>query len=71
MRYEGVVLVHVIVDKTGRITAPRIFHALGLGLDENALATMRQWKFTPGMRDGQPVNVAMDVEVNYHLYDKK
>jgi TonB family protein len=67
-RYQGVVGMNVVVGKDGLIKNPRIVHPLGMGLDENAIATVRQWRFAPGTMDGRPVNVAVYIEVDYHLY---
>jgi TonB family protein len=39
-----------------------------MGLDEKALEAVRTWKFTPAMKDGHPVAVQINVEVNFRLY---
>lgn len=36
--------------------------------NENALAAVRKWKFTPGTKDGKPVAVEVEVDVSFHLY---
>jgi TonB family protein len=41
---------------------------LGLGLDEKAIEAVRQWKFDPARKNGQPVAVQINVEVNFRLY---
>jgi periplasmic protein TonB len=38
------------------------------GLDEKAIEAIRRWKFEPGRKDGIPVAVQVDVEVNFRLY---
>ena len=52
----------------GRVHNARIARSLGLGLDEKALEAVRQWKFEPARKDGQPVAVLVNVEVNFRLY---
>jgi hypothetical protein len=43
--------------------------SLGMGLDEKAIEAVRKYKFRPAMMDGgQPVPVAITVEVNFRLY---
>ena len=42
--------------------------ALGMGLDEKAIEAVRNWKFEPAKKDGKPVAVQINVEVNFHLY---
>jgi TonB family protein len=41
--------------------------SLGFGLDENAIQALKQWRFRPGMRNGVPVDVALNIEVNFNL----
>jgi outer membrane biosynthesis protein TonB len=45
-----------------------VIRSLGMGLDEKALEKVRTWLFEPGKKDGQPVPVAMNIEVDFHLY---
>jgi protein TonB len=68
-KYQGLVLVSVIVDTQGYPQNPRVVRALGMGLDEKALEAVRKYRFKPAMRDGKtPVAVIVNVEVNFHLY---
>jgi periplasmic protein TonB len=39
-----------------------------MGLDENAMETVKQWRFSPAMRNGEPVAVAMSIEVSFNLH---
>jgi protein TonB len=38
-----------------------------MGLDEKAIEAVEKWKFKPGMKDGQAVNVRVTIEVNFRL----
>lgn len=67
-KYQGVVGLNVVVGADGRIHDPHVVHSLGMGLDEEALKTVKLWKFEPGKRNGQPVSVAVYIEVDFHLY---
>jgi len=67
-KYQGTVVVSVIVGPDGKAHGVRVSRALGMGLDEKAVEAVRQWRFEPAMKDGKPVAVAVDVEVNFHLY---
>lgn len=66
-KYQGTVRLEVVVDAEGRIRDLRVVRALGLGLDERAADAVRQWKFRPGMKDGQAVAVAASIEVTFRL----
>jgi periplasmic protein TonB len=66
-KYQGTVVLYIEVDPSGRAVNPRVLRSLGLGLDEKAMEAVRQWKFKPGYRDGKPVTVAAQIEVNFRL----
>jgi TonB family protein len=68
LRYQGTVVLWLVVDKEGQPTHIRIQRALGMGLDDAAVATVGRWKFTPAKKDGEPVPVMINVEVNFRLY---
>ena len=69
---------HVLVDETpignfGEIEGPgewidQVARSLGMGLDQKAIEAVRKWKFEPAMKDGRPVAVQINVEVNFRLY---
>lgn len=67
-KYQGVVVLDVIVGTDGRIHSPKVVRRLGMGLDEKALEGVQVWKFEPGKKDGQAVPVEMQVEVVFNLY---
>lgn len=67
-RYEGTVVVWVVVGADGRAHEMRIQRSLGMGLDEKALEAIRQWRFEPARKDGVPVAVQVNVEVNFRLF---
>jgi TonB family protein len=46
----------------------RIARSLGMGLDEKAIEAVQKWKFAPGVKDGVPVAVQVNVEVSFRLY---
>ena len=56
-----------IIAKTSSIL--RVVESVGYGLDENAIEALKQWTFRPGLKNGQPVDVALKIEVNFHLRD--
>ncbi len=54
---EGVVILDLIVDETGRTRDLRVVQGLGHGLTEAAIAALEQCRFTPGEQGGVPVPV--------------
>jgi TonB family protein len=72
--YEGTCVLWLVVDAEGMPQKIKVARALGMGLDDKAIEAVRQWKFTPAMKDGTPVAVQVNVEVSFRLYgqgDKK
>jgi protein TonB len=67
-KVSGDVLVYLQVDTLGRPTHVRVIRGIGMGLDERALAAVRQYRFKPAMENGQPVAVEMNVSVNFTIY---
>jgi TonB family protein len=57
----------LIVDVAGKAQSIKVMRSLGLGLDENAIQAVNQWKFRPGYRNGRPVAVIATVEVYFRL----
>jgi TonB family protein len=67
-KYQGTVILGLIVDSSGRPKGLKVEHGLGMGLDEKALEAVRNWKFEPAEKDGKPVAVAISVEVQFRLF---
>ena len=65
---EGTVVLSVVVDIDGRAKDIKVAKALGSGLDERAIDSLRGWSFTPGSKDGQPVPVQINIEVTFRFY---
>lgn len=68
VKFQGSVLLWLIVGADGLPKDIRIVRAVGLGLDERALETVKTWRFDPGRKDGQPVATQINVEVSFRLY---
>lgn len=67
-KFQGTVVVGVIVGVDGRTHEIYIHRSLGMGLDEKAIEAIRLWRFEPGRKDGVAVAVQVNVEVNFRLY---
>lgn len=67
-KFQGTVILWAIIGADGHPSSLKVYRSLGMGLDEKAIAAVRNWKFEPGTKDGHPVAVQIEVEVNFHLY---
>jgi TonB family protein len=70
-KLSGSVLLSIVVDPSGMPRDIKVLRPLGSGLDESAIAAVMQWRFRPGMKDGQPVPVMARIQVSFRLLDKK
>ncbi len=68
VKYQGTVVLWLIVGPDGRPHDIRVHRSLGMGLDEKAIEAIRRWRFEPARKDGVPVAVQVNVEVNFRLY---
>jgi TonB family protein len=67
-KYQGTVVLAIVVDPSGRPRGVRVARSLGMGLDQKAVEAVEKWKFMPGVKDGVPVAVQVNVEVSFRLY---
>jgi TonB family protein len=67
-KYQGICVISLIIDAQGNPQNPRVVQALGMGLDEKALAAVLKYRFHPAMKSGRPVPVRISVAVNFRLY---
>jgi periplasmic protein TonB len=67
-KYQGTVVLWLVVSPDGKPQQIRVQRSLGMGLDEKAIEAVKQWRFEPAKKDGQPVPVMINVEVNFRLY---
>ena len=66
-QYQGTGVFEAIIRSDGTVKILRVVRSLDFGLDENAIQALKQWRFRPGMRNGEPVDVLLQIEVNFNL----
>jgi len=67
-KFQGSVILSIVVDKMGNVARIKMDKILGHGLDEHAMEAIKAWRFTPGSRNGEPVAVREPIEVSFNLY---
>ena len=68
-RLQGVVVLNCIVQPDGKCSDIRVMRSLDamFGLDEQAIASAREWRFRPGQRLGSPVPVQVTLEIAFNI----
>ena len=66
-KFQGTVVLYVVVDEKGQPRDLKVVRPLGLGLDEQAIEAVQRWRFRPGQLNGKAVSVAATIEVNFRL----
>ena len=66
-KIQGAVIVECVVNTDGMVSDVKVIRSLDAtyGLDEEAIKAAKQWVFTPGTRNGQPVPVMVSIELTF------
>lgn len=64
---QGDVVLEIVVRRDGSVGEVTVLQGLGAGLDQRAVAAVRQWRFDPARRRGTPVDVIVEVAVEFTL----
>jgi protein TonB len=63
----GEVVMEIVVRRDGSVGDVKILKGLGGGLNERATQAVKQWRFAPATRLGSPVDVIVEVGVEFKL----
>jgi len=69
-KIQGLVTMEAVVMPDGSVGRIQILRSLDpqFGLDQEAVRTVKQWRFAPGMnRAGEPVAVVIEIEMSFTL----
>lgn len=64
---EGEVELEIVVRSNGTVGDIKVLRGLGGGLNERAIDAVRQWRFSPSRMRGTPVDVIVQVAVEFKL----
>ena len=65
-KVAGVVILEATISKEGEVRDVKVLRSIPM-LDNAALDAVRQWRYTPPLLNGVPVDVIMTVTVNFTL----
>lgn len=68
-KIQGGVLLECVVKADGTVGDVKVIRSLDgtYGLDQEAIKAAKQWVFTPGTRNGEPVPVMVSIELTFTL----
>ena len=64
-RRAGGVILDAVIPEDGSPRIVRVIQSIDWELDENAINALKQWRFSPAMKDGRPVKVRMNIAINF------
>jgi TonB family protein len=64
---QGTVVLQATIDTAGNVVGVQVVKALPLGLDQEAVKAVSQWKFTPALLRGRPVKVYFNLTVDFEI----
>jgi periplasmic protein TonB len=66
---QGAVWVEVVVGTDGKVSRARVIRSIDRrrGLDDSAVSAATRWRFKPGTQDGQPVAMAVTIELTFRI----
>ena len=67
-KFQGTVVLAVTVGTDGHTRDIAIEKPLGSGFDEKAIEAVKQWEFDPAVKEGQPVESRIKVEIHFRRY---
>jgi TonB family protein len=65
---NGSCVIGLTVDEEGMPIDPHIVKSLRADYDQSALEAVREWRFKPAQKNGQPVAVELKTEIHFEAY---
>ena len=68
--HQGTVRLTLVVSSDGVPRDIAVSRTLTPDFDKAAIAAVKEWKFTPAIKDGKPIAVQIALEIEFHLFDQ-
>jgi TonB family protein len=65
---QGTVVMRAVFSSDGQVKRVSVTRKLPHGLTQQSIKAARAIRFTPAMKDGQPVSMWMELQYNFNLY---
>jgi protein TonB len=66
-KLQGDVVLATMIGIDGIPSDIKVVRGLGRGLDEKAVECVQKWRFKPATRNGEPIPMKAQIEVNFRL----
>ena len=66
-RLEGTVTLYVVIGREGAPAEIFVYSGLRPDFDREAVKTVRQWRFSPAMRNGEAIALGVTIDVNFRM----
>ena len=68
---EGEVVLYAVIRRDGSVDSIQLVRGLDDELDKNAMNALSQWRFRPGTRQGEPVELEAIIHIPFHAPDDR
>lgn len=66
-KFQGDLWLGIVVGTDGKPRSIWVVRAVGRGLDEKIIESVRQWRFEPSIKDGKPVPVVLNLIIPFRM----
>lgn len=68
---EGQIVLYGVIRKSGKVDSIQVVRSLDPELDANSVNAFAEWKFQPGSKDGQAVDLEAIVYIPFHAAPRR
>ena len=66
-KIEGVISLYAEINEDGLAVNIKVVRSLEPELDVKAIRALQQWRFKPAKKEGKPVTVAANIDIDFRL----